>query len=446
MTDRRDFLRLSAGAAAIAGLGACATAPRQARSATAPAAGVPFTTPPMDTVRIGMVGVGGMGTVHLENFLALDGVEVRAICDILPEKVSAAQAKVAAANQPRPTGYDRGERDFERMIDTEDLDLVFTATPWEWHVPVCVYAMRNGKHAATEVPAAYTVEDCWQLVEVAEGEAKHCIMMENCCYDRLELLMLNLVRQGVLGELLHAECGYLHDLRQIEFAHEGEGLWRRFHAMRRNGNLYTTHGLGPIAQCLEINRGNRFDYMVSFSSKARGMALYADEQFPAGDPRRDETFVLGDVNTSLIRTTRGETIYLTHNVHNPRPYSRDLMLQGTRGLVQGWPSRVHVEGVSAAHRWDDVEKWYATHEHPLWKEDAVRRASRGHGGMDFLEDYRLIECLRTGAPTDMNVYDAAAWSVIGPLSERSVAERGRPQPVPDFTRGRMLGGPGAPTG
>lgn len=438
-TDRRTFLEYTAGlGVAAAGLSACANT-GAGRTSVRPfpssgyAAG--FRTAPMPVVRIGMVGVGGMGTVHLENLLAIEGVEIRAICDIVPEKVTAAQEKVMKAGQPRPTGYSRGELDFQRMIDSEELDLVYSATPWEWHVPACLYAMENGKHAITEVPAAYTVEDCWKLVETAERQQKHCIMMENCCYDRLEMLMLHLTRLGMLGELLHAECGYLHDLRELEFSKEGEGLWRRFHAMERNGNLYPTHGLGPIAQCLGINRGNQFGFLVSVSSKSRGMELYASEHFPAGDPRRAERFVLGDVNVSLIRTVNGESIYLTHNVHSPRPYSRDLMLQGTRGLVEGWPSRVHIEGTSKAHTWDDASKWYETHEHPFWKSEQVKQASRGHGGMDFLEDYRLISCLRAGEPTDMDVYDAAAWSVMGPLSERSVASGGRPQDVPDFTRG-----------
>lgn len=438
MTDstRREFVKVAAGAgAAVAGLAACAPRAVTGLPQTASTTAQLFRTPPMERVRIGMVGVGGQGTVHVENLLAIAGVDIRAICDIVPEKVTAAQDLVVKAGQARPTGYDRGDRDFERMIGEEELDLVFTATPWKWHVPICLSAMRNGKHAATEVPAAYTVEDCWALVETAEREQKHCVMMENCCYDRLEMLMLHLVRLGMLGELLHAECGYLHDLREIKFAREGEGLWRRFHAMKRNGNLYPTHGLGPIAQCLSINRGNQFDYLVSMSTKTRGLELYAREHFEPGDPRRDERFVLGDKNVSLIRTVNGETIYLTHNCDNPRPYSRDITLQGTKGLVEGWPSRIHIEGRSKPHQWEPADAYFEEYEHPLWKSDAVRQASRGHGGMDFLEDYRLITCLQRGEPTDMNVYDAAAWSVVGPLSERSVAERGRSQDVPDFTRG-----------
>jgi hypothetical protein len=281
-----------------------------------------------------------------------------------------------------------------------------------------------------------TIEECWQLVETAEKQNKHCVMMENCCYDRREMLALNLVRKGLLGEILHAECGYLHDLRAIKFAMEGEGLWRRAHAIRRNGNLYPTHGLGPVAQCLDINRGNQFDYLVSMSSNARGLRLYASEHFPGTDSRRREVFKLGDVNVTLIRTTNGQTIYLGHNCDDPRPYNRLNMVQGTRGLIQGWPDRIHVEGRSPEHEWEPLDAYYREFEHPLWRSEDVQRASRGHGGMDFLEDWRLIKCLRQGLPTDQNVYDAAAWSAISELTERSVADRSRTMDVPDFTRGR----------
>jgi len=262
------------------------------------------------------------------------------------------------------------------------------------------------------------------------------VMMENCCYDRREMLTLMLVRKGLFGDLLHAECGYLHDLRSIKFSKEGEGLWRRAHAVARNGNLYPTHGLGPIAQSFDINRGNQFDYLVSMSSPSRGLKLYAEEHLPADDPRRKEVFKLGDVNVSLIRTVKGQTIYLAHNCDDPRPYSRLHKVQGTRGLIEGWPDRIHIEGRSPNDEWETLDKYYEEYEHPLWKSERVKKATRGHGGMDFLEDFRFIECLRTGQPADMNVYDAAALSVICELTERSVADGSRPQAVPDFTRGK----------
>ena len=430
-TSRREFLQ----AATALGLGA--TLARDL-SGQQPATQGPalFSAPPMERVRIGFVGVGGQGSVHVDNLLQIEGVELRAICDIVEWKVARAQDAVVAADKPRPAGYARGPRDFERMCAEQDLDLVFTATPWEWHVPVMLAAMQHGKHAVTEVPAAMTVDDCWQLVEAAEKLKKHCVMMENCCYDRREMLAFHLVRKGMLGELLHAECGYLHDLRATKFAKEGEGLWRRAWSQQADGNLYPTHGLGPIAQCMDINRGNRFDFLVSMSSNHRGLEQYAAEHFADADPRRRESFKLGDVNLTLIRTLKGQTIFLSHNTNNPRPYSRLNLLQGTKGIIQGWPDRIHIEGRSPEHAWEPLTRYYDEFEHPLWKSARVQGATAGHGGMDFLEDWRLIQCLRAGLPTDQTVYDAAAWSAIVELTMRSVAARGRPQDVPDFTRGK----------
>ncbi|NPV82655.1 MAG: Gfo/Idh/MocA family oxidoreductase [Candidatus Aminicenantes bacterium] len=431
---RRDFLKIGLSGAAGLWLGSRA-GKLEARPDIPSDYGPLFTSKPLEVVRVGFVGVGGMGSVHVQNFLNIDDVEIKAICDIVEEKVARAQKWVEEAGFPKPTGYSRGPWDFKRMCQEEDLDLVFTATPWEWHVPVCVEAMKNGKHAATEVPAAVTLEECWQLVETAERFKKHCVMMENCCYDRVELMSLNMVRRGLLGEVLHAEAGYLHDLRDVKFSSEGEGLWRRQHSWTRNGNLYPTHGLGPVAQCMNINRGDVFDYLVSMSSPSRGLQLYAREKFGPDSPQARERFALGDVNTSLIKTRLGKTIILIHDTNLPRPYTRIHMIQGTRGILQKWPDRIYVEGRSPAHRWEDIESYAAEFEHPLWKKLSQMGEGRGHGGMDFIEDYRLVQCLRTGTPMDMNVYDAAAWSAVSALSEKSVARKSEPVKFPDFTRG-----------
>ena len=435
--DRRDFLKASAGVAVAGALPLPTTfSPLTEQTSTL------FAAPPISRVRIGFVGIGGQGSGHVENLLTLDGVEIAALCDIVPEKVAAWQQKIVALGRPEPKPYTRGPRDFERMCAEQELDLVFNATPWEWHVPIQLAALRNGKHSATEVPLAYTVDHCWELVEAAEKFQKHCVLMENCCYDRLEMLALHLTRKGMFGDIEHGECGYNHDLRSVKFSLEGEGLWRRAHATRRNGNLYTTHGLGPISQCMNINRGNQFDYLVSMSSPSRGLQLWQQEHLDAGDPRRKERYVLGDVNVSLIRTTAGQTIYLSHDTNLPRPYSRKYVLQGTRGLIEGYPQRVYIEGVSKAEdRWDPIAGWFESHDHPLWRSEKVKQASVGHGGMDWLEDWRLITCLREGVPTDQNVYDGAALSVIGPLTEWSVANGSRPARIPDFTKGRWKNTP-----
>jgi predicted dehydrogenase len=342
------------------------------------------------------------------------------------------------AGRPRPEAYVRGPRDFERLCGRDDLDLIFNSTPWEWHVPVCVAAMEAGKHAATEVPAATSVDDCWRLVETSEATRRHCVMMENCCYDRFEMMVLNMVRQGVLGELVHAECGYRHDLRAVKHDLEGEGAWRRAHSMTSNGDLYPTHGLGPVAQCLDINRGNRFSRLVSMGSKTRGLHLYAVERFGAGSPQSVERFALSDVVTTLLETEHGETVVVTHDTSLPRPYSRDFMIQGTRGLARKYPEPggIYIEGVSEPHTWDAVDGWLERYDHLLWRrlEDASRGA--GHGGMDFIEDLRLVEALRFGRPPDSDVYDAATLSAVIELSGRSIAGGSALMAFPDFTRGR----------
>jgi hypothetical protein len=427
--DRRDFLKTAAGAV-VAG----AAAPVMA-SGAAQRRDLPLAAPPIELVRIGYVGIGGMGSAHVRNLLNVPGCRITAVCDINPERTDWAVTTITEAGHPAPAVYNRGPRDFERLCAEEDVDLVYNATPWEWHVPICLSAMKHGKHAAVEVPAAMTVDDCWALVEAADKHAKHCVMMENCNYGRMEMLAFHLVRRGLLGEIVHAEGGYLHDLRAVKFSRAGEGLWRRAWSSKLNGNLYPTHGLGPIANCMDINRGDRFDYVVSMSGPSRGLQNWAAEHFPPDAPERRERFVLGDVNVSLIKTVNGRTIYVAHDTNLPRPYSRINLVQGTKGIFQGYPDRVYVEGRSPAHRWEPASEYLDEFDHPLWKDIAERAAGAGHGGMDYMEDYRLIKCLRDGLPTDMNVYDAAALSSIVGATVQSVSRRSRPVDIPDFTRG-----------
>jgi len=432
--NRRDFLKLGA----AAGLGTAFSKPDIFAHGKNPYIDknlIEFKVPPIDPVRIGFVGVGGMGSVHVRNFLKIEGVEIRAVCDIVEEKVALIQEWAVEAGQPKPKGYSRGEWDFLRLCEQEDLDLVFTATPWRWHVPVCVAAMKAGKHAATEVPAAVTLDECWELVETAEKTRRHCLMMENCCYDRPEMLCLNLVKKGLLGEIFHAEAGYLHDLREVKFSGHGESLWRPAHSIKRNGNLYPTHGLGPVSQCMDINRGDRFDYLVSMSSKSMGLNLYAAKKFGPDSPEARQKYALGDVNVSLIHTAKGKIITLYHDTSSPRPYSRIHIVQGTKGIFEKYPNRVHIEGRSPEHKWEELEN-YMEFDHPIWKQLEEKSKGAGHGGMDFIEDFRLIEALRNGRPTDFDIYDAASWSVVSALSERSVAKLSKPVDFPDFTRGK----------
>ncbi len=397
----------------------------------------------MSKVRIGFIGVGGRGTGHVRNLLKLPAVELKAVCDIVPSKAENAQNIVEKAGQARPAIYTKGDLDYKRLCARDDLDLIYVATPWEWHVRMCVEAMKQGKHAATEVPAATTLEECWQLVETSEATGRHCVMLENCCYDRVELMALNMVRNGLLGDPINAECGYLHDLRGIMWAPNGEGQWRLNHSMRRNADLYPTHGLGPVAMTMNINRGNLFDHMVSMASIQAGLSLYAAKKFGKDSPQSKLEIKRGDVVSSLIRTRAGQTILAVHNTSSPRPYSRKFMLQGTLGLIEKYPTaRIHVEGKSKGDDWEDLLAVYAKEwEHPLWRELEQKAQGSGHGGMDYILNYRLIQCLMRGEPPDMDVYDAAALSAVTELSERSIANRGRSEDFPDFTRGRWRSRP-----
>ena len=289
--------------------------------------GVPFDK--HETVRIAIVGTGLRGRSVLGELLAIEGVQITALCDVVEEKVRRAAAMVTKAGQKEPTLFFNDERDFERLVQRNDIDFVYTATPWPWHTPVALAAMRAGKHAASEVPIATSVDDCWELVETSEKTRRHCLMMENCCYGNSELSVLRMVRDGVFGTLLHGEAAYLHDLRQILFEDRDEGLWRRLPHTRRNANFYPTHGLGPVAQYMGIHRGDRFEYMVSMASGEAGLSEWRDQNVPKDSPKWKERYVAGDMNSSLIKTAKGRTILLQHDVVNARPYSRLNNLQGS---------------------------------------------------------------------------------------------------------------------
>ena len=434
--SRRAFLRNSAVGVGL-GAGAFAAAHGQ-RPAAPPSYSDPegFAVDPLEKVRVAFVGVGLQGGSHVKNFLGIEGVDIRAVCDIDAPRAQEVAGWVKDAGHEPPEVYSRDENDWRRLIEKGEVDLIFNATPWRWHVPVCVEAMKAGIHTAVEVPAAYTLDDCWQLVETAESTQRHCVMMENCNYGRAELMALRMARSGVLGEIIHAEGAYIHDLRSIKFSDANEGLWRLEHSKVRNGNLYPTHGLGPVANCMDINRGDAFDTLVSMSSVQRGLTKYARERFGEDDSRAKQTYALGDMSTSLIRTKLGRTIMVQHDTTTPRPYSRINLVQGTQGTFSGYPDRVFIEGRTDGHRWEDAEVYREEFDHPLWRQLEEQAKGAGHGGMDFLEDYRLVECLRKGQATDMDVYDAAALCAVCECSETSVAEGSRPVEIPDFTRGR----------
>ncbi|MGQ0766906.1 MAG: Gfo/Idh/MocA family protein [Gemmatimonadota bacterium] len=438
MTDRRTFLTsLAAGVAAI---------PLAADSAAEPAAqprresmmGVPFER--RDEVRIAIVGTGLRGRSVLHELLGVGNVRITALADIVPTKVDMAIARMRGAGHSYDVArYDSGERGFETLVARDDIDIVYTATPWEWHVPVCLAAMRAGKHAATEVPAALTTADCWKLVDTSEQTRRHCIMLENCNYGYNELLVLNMVRAGMFGELKHGGAAYNHDLREILFENRDEGLWRRAHHLRINGNLYPTHGLGPVAFYMDINRGDRFDYLVSMSTPEMGLTKWRTDH-PSEAGKRGEKYVTGDLNVSLVRTASGRTIRLEHDVSSPRPYSRINSIQGSLGIFEDYPPRIYVDGSAPSHRWQSIDGYRERFEHHLWRELGEKARSGGHGGMDFVMAWQLVNWFRTGSAPDMDVYDAAAWSVPVDLTAQSVSRGSQPVRFPDFTRGGWRSG------
>ena len=399
------------------------------------------------SVRLGFIGVGGRGTNLLELALRRDDTVVNALCDIDEQALHGARDKVNEATGKTPEVYGSGEEDFRNLVTRDDLDAVIIATPWLWHVPMAVASMRAGKATALEVPAAVTVEDCWDLVETQERTGVAFMMLENVCYRRDVIAILNMVRQGLFGELIQCQCGYQHDLRHIKFQPgaefgpdaDGEARWRTQHATKRNGDLYPTHGIGPTANCLNINHGNRFVSLTSTATKSRGLHNYIVEQAGADHPNAQIRFALGDIVTTVIKCANGETVVVSHDTNLPRPYSLNFRVQGTRGIWMSDNRSIYLEGVSEEpHRWEEARPYLEQYDHPLWRRWAVESEGAGHGGMDFFVLHGFLEAVKRNEPTPLDVYDAAAWSVISPLSERSVAAGSAPVQFPDFTGGRWV--------
>lgn len=392
-----------------------------------------------DVVKVGLIGCGGRGQYLLGETCACEGVEVVAVADVNEEAVAVATAIPTWAGLAAPAHH-AGPDGWQRVLE-HDLDLVIIATPWHEHTLMAAAAMNAGKHAAVEVPAATTLDECWQLVETSERTRRHCVMLENCCYDYWEMLVKRMAHAGVFGTLTHAECAYIHDLRSLLLSNKSEGLWRRQPHIDRNGNLYPTHGLGPVAQCLGIGEDDAFDYLVSMSSREASMSEYRDVTLPAVDPKRAEIYRCGDMNVSLIRTKLGRTIVLQHDVVTPRPYDRGFMVAGTKGIARDYPPRLFLDGIGKHEAWPPDTGWIplddykAQWQDPLWANlGEIARKRGGHGGCDYLMLYRLIQTLHEGVPPDMDVYDAADWSAPGPLSEMSANNHSRPIDFPDFRK------------
>ncbi|SEP73060.1 Gfo/Idh/MocA family protein [Neolewinella agarilytica] len=447
--NRRNFLRKTSlsGAALISGgvLSSCATVKEVPASGGQYMGG--FAAPPLSTVRVAFIGVGARGSGHCKEIASLPGTEVVAICDLYEDY--AERSKTAAmAYEGRHQDialYHGDENHWMRMLEEVKPDAVFISTNWKNHAPMAIKTMEMGAHAFVEVPIAVTIEEMWDIVNTSERTRKHCMMMENVNYGRDELMYLNMCRQGVIGELLHAEAAYIHELRfQMEEQERATGSWRTHHYADRNGNLYPTHGLGPVAQYMNLCRqDDNFRRLVSYSTPARGRELYAAENYPANHKWNQLSYGGGDLNTSIIKTNMGRTVMVQWDETSPRPYSRHNLIQGTKGTLAGFPTRVALEGgvegaTDSHHRWaqgEQLETLYEKYDHPLYKRLNSSTKNSGHGGMDGIMRYRIVECLRQGLPLDQNVYEGCFWSAVAPLSEKSVAEDGMPQDFPDFTRG-----------
>jgi len=408
-----------------------------------------------DKIRLGFIGVGARGLGTLELALLRKDIIVTAICDIDPITTAKALKAVADAGQKSPKLYTDGPHAYKRLLEQKDVDAVFICTPWEWHTPMSVDAMRAGKAVACEVAGAMSIDECWQMVRTYEQTLTPFMIMENVCYRRDVMAVLNMVRKDMFGEMIHLEGGYQHDLREVkfndgvnyygggvEFGEKGysEAKWRTTHSLHRNGELYPTHGIGPVGSFINNNRGNRFEYLTSMASKARGLNKYIVDHPKGGKdhPNAKVNFRLGDVVTTNIMTTNGETITLSHDTNLPRPYSLGFRVQGTNGIWMDVNKSIYIEGKSPAHKWEPADTYLKEYDHPLWKKYENDASGAGHGGMDWFVMNAFIEAYKRKDPMPLDVYDHASWAAITCLSEQSIAQGGEPQSFPDFTDGKWM--------
>ena len=459
-TNRRNFLKTAtfAGAGAMAGGLISGCAPKQPESNLAVIlesvkkshnqkfnmSG--YADPALPTVRVGIIGLGDRGSGAVERLSYIEGVVITALGDLRQVAVAGSQKYLTSIGRHAAREFYGDDYAWKKLIELSDLDLIYICTPWVWHTQMAVYAMENGKHTTCEVPFARTIDEAWQLVETSERTKKHCLMLENCCYDFIELLTLNMARQGMFGDIIHGEGAYIHNLMGYNFKKPIDdkqtdgaytGMWRLKENATRNGNLYPTHGLGPICQVMNINRGDKMDYLTSMSTSDFTMGQHAN-QLAAGDPffapYANKNY-RGNINTSLVRTNLGRTIMIQHDVSSAQPYSRIHLVKGTKGMARKYPDMLIALGESWAKDDEMKEIWDKFTPEIVKRVGGMAKKVGGHGGMDFIMDWRMIDCLRNGLPLDQNVYDGALWSSIAPLSEWSVANRSQSIDVPDFTGG-----------
>ncbi len=453
-TDRRNFVKN----ATLAGIGSAAisvdnrtVAPlnqQQKKKISSVAS---------DRLRVGFIGVGNRGGGHVRTTVRMGNVDIAAICDISERSLESARKTIANAKATDPKVYTGSEHAYMDMLAKESLDAVIISTPWEWHGRMALASMQAGVYTGVEVPACITVDQAWDLVNAHEQTGVELMFLENACYSRSGLAILNMVRQNVFGELLHCRCGYLHDLRGVKF-NDGEvydyipgrplkfgqdafaeAQWRGLHSIRRNGDLYPTHGIGPVAHALDINNGNRFLTLSSSASKARGLKKYVDNFGGTNHPLSKIQWNCGDVVTSTVKCENGETILVTHDCNNPRPHDSDSLIQGTKGLWHGDWKSIYIENISPKKsQYEPDADWINKYNHKYWREDSEKAANSGHGGIDYMVLNDFFTAVKNKMPAPIDVYDAAAWSAISELSEMSIASGGIPVNFPDFTRGKWI--------
>ena len=438
-TSRRQFIKT----AAVAGAGLSVLSANSIFSKNA-----------ASRVRVGFIGVGLRGQNHLELALRRNDVDVIAICDIQQRMIDRSKALIRKSGKNVPQVILDGPYGYQKLLENKDIDAVIISTPWEWHTVMCIDAMNAKKYVGCEVITGTTLEECWQLVHTSEKTGMPLMMLENVCYRRDVMAVLNMVRQNVFGELIHLQGGYQHDLREVkfndgqqaigggvEFGEKGfsEAQWRTLHAVNRDGDLYPTHGIGPLAMMIDINRGNRFTELVSYSTKARGLHDYIVKKSNESHPNAKVKFKLGDVVTTMIKCANEETVLLQHDTNLPRPYSLGFRVQGTSGIWMDVNESMYIEGKSSKpHAWEPAKEWLDKYDHPLWKKYGNDAAGAGHGGMDWFVLNAFFEAVKQKIQTPQDVYDAVTWSAITPLSEESIVLGGESVAFPDFTQGKWM--------
>ncbi len=406
-------------------------------------------------VKVAIIGVGLRGQSHLDLLVRREDVELVAICDIDERMLTRSKELISKTDRKMPQIFTGDLYAWKKMLEIKGLDAVIIATPWEWHKDMIIGSLEAGiKYVGTEVMLGITLQDHWDVVKAAEKYKAHVMMLENVCYRQDVMAVLNMVRQGLFGEMIHLQGGYQHDLREVkfnngieayghgcEFGDKGwtEARWRTHHSVHRNGDLYPTHGIGPIAHYININRGNRFLTLSSFSSKARGLHNHIVKTCGPEHANAKINFKLGDVVTTSINCANGETILLQHDTNLPRPYSLGFRVQGTNGIWMDVNKGIYMEDKSAKpHQWDEAKQWLDKYDHPLWVRWNKEAKGSGHGGMDFYVIHSFIESVKRKTATPMDVYDAAAWSAVTPLSEQSIELGNQTVEFPDFTGGQWM--------